>query len=397
VKELFVAAGPTRCWAVAVGLTVCACGASDRTAASPLSFGDAGGAPATDGARIPAADAGASAVSGLTTLGSVCGVSAPVALVRDIPVQYADMAPELPGWGLAANGALFWVEGSYSEHTTIMMADLDGGHPAALAEANYVVALTTDASNVYWLDWSPSEGRVMQVSRVGGAPVVLSTRTLLGESIAVDASNVYWAEGGSMNAAYEWSPTALHQVSSVPIGGGSVLALAAGVDEMTAVVADGSHVYWTDYDGTSFEVRRSTLDDAGVTTLASMPVERQGAILAQNDASVFWTTGSGIGEVAKGGGGAATLASSSGWSPDQLVADSTDVYISNGYGSVLRVPLDGGAPATLAVESAATAPVALCADGSTVYWLSMDLTSFEGDYTLFACTKPGSTSVRAPR
>lgn len=157
----------------------------------------------------------------------------------------------------------------------------------------------------------------------GCVSVVLSGRNFsLGNEIAVDATHLYWTETG--------------KVVSIPLAGGTPVVLATG-GLPGALAIDGSFVYFAERNSPNQAIKRVPLGGGTVTTLASLP----------------------------------------GVSPVDLAINATHLYyISNtsagpNTGAVVKIPLAGGAPITLA--SSQPNPQAIAIDGSNVYWTGGDL------------------------
>jgi hypothetical protein len=73
---------------------------------------------------------------------------------------------------------------------------------------------------------------VMLVALLSGAPAI-------GVEVepAMDSTNVYWIEPGSGSA------------KRVPLGGGTVVTLASGLNSPWGIAVDSTNVYWTEYAG----------------------------------------------------------------------------------------------------------------------------------------------------
>jgi hypothetical protein len=75
-----------------------------------------------------------------------------------------------------------------------------------------------------------------------------------------------------------------------------------------------------------------------------------------------------------------TLASGQ-FSPDSIAVDATHVYrTNNDEGTVMKVPLAGGTPVTLAVEPSCSGVSAIAVDATSVYWTN------SGDGTVMKLT-----------
>ena len=189
------------------------------------------------------------------------------------------------------------------------------------------------------------------------APYILSI------GIAVDATSVYWAENGE------------GAIMKVDKNGGaaSVLAAAESPYELTV---DEANVYWTGYDlaaagGTVMKV--PTAGGAPVKLAAGLSVETLGIVIDQNN--VYFTTGDGrMMQVPKNGGPIHTLSTALGNEPWGIATDGKFVYAVSeslhGGGSIVRVPVGGGA--TKVITSGQVAPVGIAVDDCCVYWTDVE-------------------------
>jgi hypothetical protein len=144
--------------------------------------------------------------------------------------------------------------------------------------------------------------------------------------IAVDASHVYWADG-----------TLPSTIFSAPIAGGSVTTLATNETDAMSLVVDATNLYWVgDAAIKSVPLAGGTPSTLWASSTAGAPgLTRDGAML-------YWSTKSSTnrGAVMKmpvTGGPPALL----GWNlyfPGDLVVDDAFVYVTEGGGSVSRMP-----------------------------------------------------------
>jgi hypothetical protein len=158
------------------------------------------------------------------------------------------------------------------------------------------------------------------------------------------------------------------------LGTGNGLGRPAG-----ALAVDSTGVYFVDGECAPYtpcvgRVLKVPIDDGGVTTLATLdgPLSSQG--MTTDPLNVYLTnvgntevTGGSVLSVPIAGGAAKTLAAGQA-APWAIAVDSRRVYWSNAYldaGAILSLPLEGGAPVTMTLALSAQA---LTLDSTSVYW-----------------------------
>ena len=232
--------------------------------------------------------------------------------------------------------------------------------------------LVIDATNAYF--FGPYS--VQEMPLAGGTVATLASEQYTAWGLAVGADRVYWTNTGSSAA------NNLGGVMSVSIDGGDPATLASGLVRPFGITVGSAGVYWvtqgswTAVNGMG-SVYRAT-SDAGTATLASqLDTPWQVTVDAMN---VYWTSNPGGGTVMKmplAGGPPTTIASG----PTGLWAiavDATNVYwtdsgcpldmdVCNGCpGRVMAAPIIGGPPR--AVAAAQCNPVAIVVDTDGLYW-----------------------------
>ena len=174
-------------------------------------------------------------------------------------------------------------------------------------------------------------------------------------AIATDGVNVYWEN---------WiDSAAVHELKSVPVGGGTTKTLAR-VDIVRAMVVRGGTLYWL-----SYELWKLPLDGT------SQPVElvrtTAGGTFAVDDNYAYWCDISGepIHKTPVGGGTTIELVTG-GINAVSIATDGANVYWTDrdfANGSVVSVPVGGGTPTAL-VMGGFTNPGSIATDGTYVYY-----------------------------
>jgi hypothetical protein len=179
--------------------------------------------------------------------------------------------------GVATNATnLFWSLGPPDTSITgagqILETSLYGGQQSIIVSGlNQPQNLLADAENVYWLDSTAMGYSINKASISAGQPMMLAAAAAP-TPMAIDSSNVYW-----FNTEYD-------AVYALPIGGGHVSTIAAGVASAQALAADGSFVYVYGDDS----VRAVPVTGGTPRVLASGLL--MGSGLTVDDSFVYWAS-----------------------------------------------------------------------------------------------------------
>jgi hypothetical protein len=194
--------------------------------------------------------------------------------------------------------------------------------------------------------------------------------------LAVDGA-LFWADGSNKAAS--------SVMTSSLSGKGAVALVPAHLPEALAV--DGSNVYWLDWAESESRVMQAPRDGGAPSTLATRTLV--GHSIAVDSRNVYWSEGGSRQEnpwqdnttetnyvmrVPIGGGALATLASSAD-GVGGVVADSSGVYWAEYGETVTRIARDtvNGAPIeTVATEPFSGVGVTLGLDETSVYWTTAD-------------------------
>jgi hypothetical protein len=293
-----------------------------------------------------------------------------------------------PAEGLAvtANGVLLVNSGSpqytmYSVPFTggalTTVAGVSASEGAAL---NAILGLSVVGANAYWID--PYNHALYTVPIAGGS--VSSLATGIGAptvdgliSLAVTTTTAYWTEGGTYRGCCVQASTGT--IKSVPLGGGTVSTLFAGLDAPLALTIEDSNAVWAE----SWRIAQAPLAGGAATTLASGIATNMARIAVDAshvyilDTDFIKTLPAAGGTVEKLAAVTGTIADFSGGGQD-IAVDGSSVYwtVQGGQSgaTVQKVALTGGTPVTLAIDTSLANPQQcywrIAVDAQSVYWSS---------------------------
>jgi hypothetical protein len=224
-----------------------------------------------------------------------------------------------------------------------------------------IVDFDVAGATVYFIDGQPGVSAAIEAVPVTGgtATTIVSSRPYDFSEITADASNVYFTYQDSSQSGY---------VAKATIAGGTITTIATMQQAPSTIEVDATTVYWVDGYG-----------NLGMSPIATpapqllMPMMAQaGTGLALGNTDVYWASANdGLVSAPLGGGQISTIFTGLVFG---VAADASNVYLANnatdnGFGTgtnaILKAPVGGGVATTLV---AAKGPMALAADGTSVYW-----------------------------
>jgi hypothetical protein len=243
---------------------------------------------------------------------------------------------------------------------------IDGGAMVTLADSQGGTGVAVDANWVYWT--SGIEPGVFKVPLAGGARTTLfnSGQPFL---LASDATRLYWTDLEGPDAG---------TIQSISKTGTAPITIATGQNNPWGIAVDATSAYWTN-NGTDVAmwkdgaVMKAPIAGGGTpTVLASGSEVRAPQGIAVDATHVYWTNSDGrIMKVPIDGGTPTTLASGLSGPPFTLAIDDVNVYFTKEYGTptgpgyVMRVPKTGGCFMALAPGGNLQG---IAVDAKNVYW-----------------------------
>jgi hypothetical protein len=267
-------------------------------------------------------------------------------------------APGQEPLALGSTGVYFvniqWSPDGLTSEDAIWTVPLTGGAPALFLpiprvgmamEQQHPTSMAADATHLYWTVRG-HQGGVWQAPLAGGPPARLFTGYVAGP-LAIDATSIYWVTG-DLAAQPPWAPfPPSTTIAKMPLSGGTPAVVTSGWDAITAIAVDETSVYWLDA-GNPSQGPSGTVD--------KVPLEGGPPVTLATGQTIGWGTPGNVN-----------------WNR-YLAVDATGVYWgtegtqANSYsdGAVMKVPLTGGSPVTIA--SGGISVGALAIDGESVYW-----------------------------
>lgn len=281
---------------------------------------------------------------------------------------------------LGPNSTVVWTNGgTLTGDGTVKAVATVGGTPTLLADDQVPprdITVGTDGT-VFWttaVEGMLGTGQIVSVAP-GGMPLTEVPNLDLPEGLAVRGGDLFWTD---------FQPDGVGGIFGTAIGAMSPVLLTQTVNYPFRIVADETHVYWTD-EGTLGQndgaVRRIPAGGGAVEAIAADLPTPRGLVLDMENGrakSVFWTLFDDNGtimraEVEGGGsiGNVETIVTGQSL-PNHLTIDDVYIYWTNrGDGTVRRVEKDapaGTAPFELANNQRSPGEIAV--DGEFVYWVN---------------------------
>lgn len=237
---------------------------------------------------------------------------------------------------------------------------------SALIDMSTNLALTNDLVVFGARRYGPPSDRIITVPKPGGTVTDIATAPDFATAVVTDGTTVFWLDSAA--------------VRSVPITGGAVMTLASGLVPSGGLSVDSQRVAWTERPSTTVPLSGSILGVAksggAIETLVANAASPRVVELAGNGALVYadgvidYLPGSvsGIYRRTTTGSIQPVVGGIAGRGP--IAVDGTHVYVSEGWW-LKRVPRAGGTPSV--VSQGSFYITALDLDATHVYWVEDDL------------------------
>lgn len=157
----------------------------------------------------------------------------------------------------------------------IQKLPISGGSVTTLSsQTSSPSGIIVDSNFVYWVEFT-NPGALKKVSKTGGSTTTLSNNSnTIG--IAIDNNYVYWAENVYSNQG---------KINKVPVGGGSNIILAGGLNYAWDLCIDNNNAYWVEY-RTNGAIKQASLNGGNIQTIVNNVNEP--VSIVSDDSYVYW-------------------------------------------------------------------------------------------------------------
>lgn len=280
------------------------------------------------------------------------GLAGPRSLAIDDANAYWALAGKSDLWRLPLSGG----------SPTVVLTDPDGA----------LVSLAVDAADLYWI----TPGKLAKAPKAGGAPVTLEQSGFGHDRLALGATHAFVAMGAG---------SFLSMVMQYPLDGGAEVQVGdnlVSASSIGQIAVDHTNLVWLEHKAGESAVSMIPLSVAAACStlcwkdqmklLASgeAPAGSEAGGIIADDTRVYWIAGDAIRAVPAAGGDVTSLVTGLS-APMGLAIDATHLYVTDrGAGAVIRVPLAGGEPETIAADQGSVRDVRV--DERAVYWTTDD-------------------------
>jgi len=280
-------------------------------------------------------------IAGTCPGGEVCGDPAGPNAGACVPATCSNGAQDPGETDVDCGGALCpacgWAKACVTDtdcQSGFCVANLCGSF--AIAQGLVVPSgIALDAASVYWTATGNQNGQgsIGAAPKIGGAMTQLATTQQFPTAIAVQAGEVYWVNRANNPGQ--------GSANRVPAGGGATTQIATGLYLPIAIALDDTYAYWCSAD----RVSRVPLGGGPIDVLVTGLSQPQGVAVNATDA--YFTVGA---EVRRLDLATKTMSSfAAGQAATAIALDADAVYwLDTGADQVMRAPLAGGPPVSLA-------------------------------------------------
>jgi hypothetical protein len=269
---------------------------------------------------------------------------------------------------------IYWTD---SASASIKQLALGGGTPTTLASGQDApCGITVDTTNVYWVSNGTESAAVKRLALGSGrTPDTLFSGRSNSCELGVDDTSLYWYDNGELSLV------------KVPLAGNATpIVLRQSNILITGFDVDATNVYWQE---NGYLMKTPIVGGSAAVAVTEYLFGLAGSkvVVDSSSAYMFCCSSNPVGQVsilrARLADGALDTLTDSQQSPGRLTLDGTSIYWTNAndytkspdvdpsqQGTVMKIPLDGGAQETLV--SGQDHPHAVVVDDTSVYWIAKD-------------------------